>query len=149
MVMLNRSRAVSEVVASLILLLVVSVLGTFLYSYALTTTGLQQNAFQGDVQREAERTQERFGVIAVWWSGSGDLLNLTVLNYGRLDVKIVDVYVNAKRVTAFHSGRGEEIVTSRWRRISFTSPVSISAGSQYEIVIVSEKGVSNVHSWVS
>jgi len=143
------SRAVSEVIASLILLLIVSVLGTFLYSYTLTATELQQNTLEGEVQREGERAQERFKVISVWWSGSGDLLNLTVLNYGRLDIEIVDVYVNGEGVTDYHSGRNEEIFTLKWRRISFISPEPISDGSIYEIVIVSERGVSHVHSWES
>ncbi len=144
--MLGRSRAVSEVIASLILLLIVSVLGTFLYTYTLTATGLQQSALQGEVLREAERAQERFRVIAVWWSGA-DLLNLTILNYGRIDIKIVDVYVNGERVTSYHAGRGEEIYTSRWGRISFTSPVPIVDGGLYEIVVVSERGVSRAYSW--
>ena len=144
--MLGRSRAVSEVIASLILLLIVSVLGTFLYTYTLTATGLQQSALQGEVLREAERAQERFRVIAVWWSGA-DLLNLTVLNYGRIDIKIVDVYVNGERVASYQAGRGEEIYTSRWGRISFTLPVPIVDGGLYEIVVVSERGVSRAYSW--
>jgi len=144
---LNGERAVSEVIASLILLLIVSVLGASLYSYTLTVTGFQQNTLQGEVQREAERAQERFRVIAVGWSGSGDLLNLTILNYGKLDIQIDDVYVNSERVTDFHAGRGEKTYTSRLRRLSFTSPVSISDGNKYEIVVVSDRGVSHVHSW--
>jgi len=147
MAMTSRSRAVSEVVASIILLLIVSVLGTFLYSYTLNATRFQQDILQGEVRMEAERAQERFKVIAVWWSGGGGILNLTVLNYGRLDIKIVDIYVNGERVTDYHSSHGEVIYTSSWRRISFTSPVPISAGVLYEIVVVSNRGVSNVHSW--
>ncbi len=147
--MLNRERAVSEVVASLMLLLIISVLGTSLYSYTLTATGFQQNTLKGEVQRDAERAQERFRVIAVWWSGSGDFLKLTVLNYGKRDIKIVDIYVNGERATVFHSGRGEEIFTSRWKRISFNSPVPVSADMLYEIVVVSQRGVSVVESWKS
>jgi len=145
--MLNRERAVSEVIASLILLLIVSILGTSLYSYTLTATGFQQDALQGEVQREAERAQERFTVIAVWWSGSGDLLNLTVLNYGKLDLKIVDIYVNGERTTDFQTGHGEEMHNSKWRKISFNSPAPIFADTIYEIVVVSERGVSYVYNW--
>jgi len=147
--MFERDRGVSEVIASLILLLIISVLGTFLYSYTLTVTGLQQSALQGEVQMEIERAQERFRVIAVGWSGSGDLLNLTILNYGKLDIKIVDIYINGERVTSYHAGRRETIYTSRWGKISLTSPVPISPDTLYEIVMVSERGVSHVHSWES
>lgn len=139
--MLRRSRAVSEVIASLIIILIVSVLGTSLYTYTLTEMRLQQNALQGDVQRESERAQERFRVIACAFDGN--LLNLTVLNYGRLDIEIVDVYVNGDRVALSH---GEEICTSEIGLISFTYPALIP-DILNEIVVVSERGVSHVFSW--
>jgi len=74
---------------------------------------------------------------------------MTILNYGRLDIKILDVYVDGERVTSYQEGRGEEIFTSRLGRVNFTSPVSLSTDAQYEIVVISERGVSNVYSWES
>lgn len=139
--MIKRSRAVSEVIASLIMLLIVSVLGTYLYSYSLTETGVQQNNLEGDIQTEAGRAQERFKVIACIYEGN--LLNLTVLNYGRLDIKIVDVYLDSNRVAL---SPGEEIYTSDLGLISFTYP-GLVPDVLYEIVIVSERGVSHVYSW--
>lgn len=147
--MMRRDRALSEVVTSLIFLLIVAVLGGSLYSYTLTVMGPQQNAFQDEIDFEAERAQERFRVISVWWSGSDDVLNLTVLNYGLLDIKISDVYVNGERVTSYQAGRNEEIYTSKLRSVIFTSPVPISQDVQYEIVLVTERGVSHVYNWRS
>ena len=147
--MSSRSRAVSEVIASLVLLLIVSVVGTTLYSYTLTVTGLKQNELQGEIQTEAARANERFRIVSVWWSGGGDQLSMTILNYGRLDIKILDVYVDGERVTSYQEGRGEEIFTSRLGRVNFTSPVSLSTDVQYEIVVISERGVSHVYSWES
>ncbi len=139
--MIKRSRAVSEVIASLIMLLIVSVLGTYLYSYSLTETGVQQNNLEGDIQTEAGRAQERFKVIACIYEGN--LLNLTVLNYGRLDIKIVDIYLDSNRVAL---SPGKEIYTSDLGLISFTYP-GLVPDVLYEIVIVSERGVSHVYSW--
>lgn len=139
--MIKRSRAVSEVIASLIMLLIVSVLGTYLYSYSLTETGVQQNNLEGDIQTEADRAQERFKVIACIYEGN--LLNLTVLNYGRLDIKIVDIYLDSNRVAL---SPGKEIYTSDLGLISFTYP-GLVPDVLYEIVIVSERGVSHVYSW--
>lgn len=139
--MIKRSRAVSEVIASLIMLLIVSVLGTYLYSYSLTETGVQQNNLEGDIQTEADRAQERFKVIACIYEGN--LLNLTVLNYGRLDIKIVDIYLDSNRVVL---SPGKEIYTSDLGLISFTYP-GLVPDVLYEIVIVSERGVSHVYSW--
>lgn len=141
--MLKRSRAVSEVIANLVIILIVSVLGTFLCSYTLTETGLHQNALIGDVRMVYERAQERFRVVACIWDGN--LLNLTVLNYGKLDIEIVDIYVNCDRVTLPSS---REVCTSDIERISITYP-SINPDVLYEIVVVSKRGVSHVYHWKS
>ena len=83
--MLFEKRAVSEVISSLILLLIISVLGTSLYSYSLNVTNSQQNTLNQNIKNEAERAQELFKVTSVWWSRYDDFLNVTVLNYGRLE----------------------------------------------------------------
>ena len=142
-------RAVSEIVASLVLLLIVSTLGTALYSYTLTITQGQHDAIRAETSRATERSRERFKVVAVWWAGSGDLLNVTVLNYGRNDISIADVYVEGERVAAYSFGRGEEIYIGRLLRVAFTSPVPIQSGSVYELTVVSERGVPHVYVWES
>ena len=141
-------RGVSEVVASLILLLIVTVLGTFLYSYTLTTTGLQQRYLESQTRLETERAEERFRVVSVTWMG-GSKLNVTILNYGLIDIAIVDVYVNGVRVSTYYGGRGEEIYTSELGWVCFESPISIEEGSTYEITIVSERGVTYAYLWES
>ena len=141
-------RGVSEVVASLILLLIVTTLGTFLYSYTLTTTGLQQRYLESQTRLETERAEERFRVVSVTWMG-GNKLNVTILNYGLIDIAIVDVYVNGVRVSTYYGGRGEEIYTSELGWVCFESPISIEEGSSYEITIVSERGVTYAYLWES
>ena len=141
-------RGVSEVVASLILLLIVTTLGTFLYSYTLTTTGLQQRYLESQTRLETERAEERFRVVSVTWMG-GSKLNVTILNYGLIDIAIVDVYVNGVRVSTYYGGRGEEIYTSELGWVCFESPISIEEGSSYEITIVSERGVTYAYLWES
>ena len=139
-------RGVSEVVASLILLLIVTTLGTFLYSYTLTSTGLQQDYLRSQVELESERAGERFRIVSVLWLG-GDRLNVTILNYGLIDIAIVDVYIDGVRVSTYYGGRGEEIYTSELGWICFDSPIPIEADSTYEITIVSERGVTHVYLW--
>lgn len=82
----------------------------------------------------------------MWWDGSGNDLNLTVLNYGKYDIKIVDIYINDERVNTYLSGRYEEIIISDLGLISFTSPIPISSETLYDIVIVTERGVPHVYS---
>lgn len=142
-----RKRAVSEVISSLILLMIVSILGTYLYTYTLNSTGFQRNIIEGDIERKEERAQEKFSVTAVWFSNISDLMNLTILNFGKLDTKIAAIYINNERVTDYFSGFETTIVTSGLKSTSFTPPVSISSGELYEIVVVSKRGVSHVFYW--
>lgn len=142
-------RAVSEVISTLVILLIVSVLGTSLYGISLASMRSQQESFQGEVRLEVSRAMERMKVVHVGWDGSSDLLNLTVLNYGKLDLKISEIYMNGEAVTSYNEGRGDEFPTLRLGRISFTSPISISSGNLYQFVLVTERGVSHAHSWQS
>ena len=141
--MLNRRRAISEVIGSLIILLIVSSLGAFLYNYTLNVMGFQQNSLQEELKTSSDRAQERLKVVAIWWSNSSNLFNLTVFNYGKYDAKIADIYVNGVRVKSFLEGRGEEIATLELGKISFFSPISLSPKTLYELVVVSERGVSH------
>jgi archaellum component FlaF (FlaF/FlaG flagellin family) len=145
----KRHRAVSEVISSLIILLVVSVSGTFLYSNALTTMGNQENFLRRELRIEMGKAQERIRIVSALGSVSMDTLNITFLNYGKLDVKIIDIYVEGARVTSYISGRGNEVLTLDLGTVSFTSPVSFVDDANYDLVIVSERGATYAYSWRS
>ncbi len=147
--MLKKGRAVSEVVASLVILIVVSILGTSLYSLSLNVMRSEQENFFLQSRAEAFRAQERLKVVYVGWSGSDDTLNLTVLNHGKIEISLAEVYVNGEKVTSYNDGLGVKIVTSRLAELSFTSPLNVAPDNLYQFVIVSERGVSHVHSWQS
>lgn len=146
--MRRERKGISEIVASLMLLLIVTTLGTFLYSYSLTATGLQQSYLKTEVEREAERARERFRVVSLLWLG-GNKLNATILNYGLIDIAVTDIYINGVRVSTYYGGRGEEIYASELGWICFESPIPIEAESTYEIIMVSERGVTHVYLWES
>lgn len=147
--MLKQKRAVSEVIASLIILAIVSALGTSLYSFSLTVMSSQQDKLKWEVQTETNRAQERFNILSVGWNGSNNIISLAVLNYGKLDINIIDIYVNDQRVTDYQKGHAKSIHTSKWSQIIFTSPVEISSNNLYEFILISERGVSYVHHWES
>ena len=108
--------------------------------------GYSQSVLEGEVRLASDKAHERLRVINMWWEGSGNDLNLTVLNYGKYDIKIVDVYINGERVNTYHSGRYEKMTISDLGLISFTSPIPISSETLYDIVIVTERGVPHVYS---
>jgi len=139
-------RGISEVIASLILILVVSAAGVILYTYSLNTFSSTGSSFQLQTSLREEQARERLVITAVWWDAV-DLLNVTVLNYGKIDLVIDTVYIDGTQVSEYSSGRGEVVRTGELIPVKFTSPVSIQDGQTYEIIVVSERGNKNVVYW--
>jgi len=139
-------RGVSEVIASLMMILIVSVVGTALYSYSLDTFSSSWSSFLLWTNRREEEARERFSVIAVWWD-NGNELNLTILNYGKIELAIDAVYVDGTAVTAFVSGWGDTVTTGDIISVKFDSPVAILDRQTYEIATVSERGSKDVVYW--
>jgi len=140
----RNKRGVSEIIASLILILIVTSAGVIAYSYSIGAFSSSTSLFQLDTNRKERQAQERLAVVAVW--NSSNQLNLTILNYGQIDLTIDTVYVNSTSVASFDGrnttkGKGELIP------LSFTSPFAIQSGSTYEIIVVSTRGSKNAINW--
>jgi flagellin-like protein len=144
--LLENNKGVSEIVASLMLILVVTTAGALLYSYSLDTFSSSSSLLQLQLNQREDRARERFVTIAVWWNRA-DRLNLTILNYGKIDIIIDTVYVNATPVSTYVNGKGNASKTGEISQIEFVSPIAIQDSKQYEIVIISERGTKNVLYW--
>jgi hypothetical protein len=142
-----RTRAgISELYASLMLLILISTMGSIVYSYTVETTIKYQENFIESESRESERILERFTVVSTLCNSS-DLLNITVLNYGEFDTTIVEIYVNDLIVNNYYAGGNEDIGPLELKEVSFQSPTPLIDGEQYTIIVVSKKGVVNSHIW--
>ena len=138
------NRGVSEIIASLIIILIASVAGVALYSYSLGTFSSSSSSFQLQTSQKEERTRERFAIIAVWWD-TVDQLNLTVLNYGKIELAIDAVYIDGTPVS-IDEGRGTVVVTGEKVHVKFAL-TGLQTGETYEILAVSERGSKNVVYW--
>lgn len=143
--MLNRRRGISEIIGSLIVLLIVSTLGTYLYNHTLSIISYEQNALELEMTTAANRAQERLRIISIAWSPSYDQINITAFNYGEHETAVSDVYVNNVRVTNFFEGRYDDIGVKGLKKINFEPPIAVQPDTLYEIVIVSQRGVSHVY----
>ena len=143
--LIRDTRGVSEVVAGLIIILVVSIAGTALYSYSTDAFSSSWSSFLLQTARREEQARERFSIIAVW-SDNVDQLNLTILNYGKIELAIDAVYVDGTRAS-INEGKGTVAAITGKVQVKFTSPVPIQDGQTYEIVAVSERGSGDVVSW--
>ena len=140
--MLNRRRGSSELIGSLMILLIISALGTILYNYSLDAVNRQKNILESDIKIALEKAQVRIKVIFVHSNYSSDMLNLTILNYGVSSVTIDDVYINNTIVQTYLNGQGARILPLGLGQISLVSPVPITQDALCDIVIVSLRGVT-------
>ncbi len=144
--LLQNNKGVSEIIASLILVLIVTSAGVVAYSYSMGAFSSSTSLFQLETNQKERQAQERFAIIAVW-SNTSSQLNLTVLNYGQIDLTIDTVYVNWTSVASYLGGRMTTIGKGALVQVSFTSPITIQSGSTYEITAVSTRGSKNAINW--
>jgi len=90
-------RGVSEIVASLIMLIIVSTMGVMLYNLSMSNISSQQNSLISDTDFSKTVAQERFEIITAkgFNKNSESYLNVTFYNYGQIDVNIIDVYIKS------------------------------------------------------
>jgi hypothetical protein len=142
----RNKQGVSEIIASVVLILIVSSAGIVAYSYSIGAFSTSTSFFQSDTNLKEQQARERLAIIAVW-SKSPNQLNLTVLNYGQIDLTIDAVYVNSTSVTNYSAGRRTTIGKGALISVNFTSPITIQSGSTYNIIVVSTRGSNNAINW--
>lgn len=141
----SRRRGVSEIIGSLIILLIVSTLGTYLYNHSLTIIAYQQDSLETELTIASERARERLKITAIWWSPVYDVLNITVFNFGSSETQVSDVYINNERVVNYLSGRNQIIDSMELSKIVFEPPSLLDPETLFEIVVVTQRGVSHAY----
>lgn len=90
--MSDKRRALSPVIATVILAGVVLTIGGAIWSYSLGAATVTAEAYVSDTMALLYEMQERFDVEHVFYDATIDSLNVWVYNYGEVNVT-VDVYV--------------------------------------------------------
>jgi len=138
---LQCKRGVSEIIGSLIIILIVTIAGVAVYAYSLNAISVSSSELNQQTQVYSELAQERFEVIRVW---NNDLhFNVTVLNFGKTDLTIDAVYVNGAAVNDFLRGKGQTIGSGELVTVEFNSQITFSSGDVLRILVVSERGGRN------
>jgi hypothetical protein len=138
---------VSEIIADLILMLIISSAGIVAYSYSIGAFSSSSSIFQIDTSSQENQAQERFAIIAVWENLTANQLNLTVLNYGQIGLAINAVYINWTTVTNYLLGWNATKGNGALIQVGFISPIAIQSGSIYQITVVSTRGSTNAITW--
>ena len=140
-------RGVSEIVASLMILLTVTSLSVVLYNYALSSSSSQTYDLIDETKRQEYLAQERIAVLSV--NKISDLnsnprFNLTFINYGKIDVSINTIYINNVNIGSFSMSK--EI--TEYLDINYiVTEYQISSTGEYRIILVSNRGVIIAYTW--
>ena len=145
--MVKSKKGVSEVVASLMVLLIISILGTSIYSLSVTMMQTQRDIIKWTYNVDSEKYMEKIRTLYVNWNIANDELIISFLSYGNIVIKIADICLDGFRVLNYIEGRNIPIQTLNINTIKIESPITITKGELYEITIVTGRGVSHVYNW--
>ena len=123
-------RAVSEVVGVLVVAAIIVAASVAYLTYGVHSMGSQSSALS-DAMRQAQR-RANILLSLTYYEKSGGTIHLYIYNYGILDAKIDQLYVQGNRITAFtvkdmDTGQvisGKKIPASRLVDLYFTRNLS-------------------------
>jgi len=143
----NDKRGVSEAIAALLMMVIAIAAGTMLYAYSATTFGTAYSQFNDRTSTNEDRAKERFAVLSIWSRQSPDQVNVTVINYGEIDLALDAAYVNGTPVQQFLGGKGQTVNSAKLVNLWFTCPIPIVRGRTYVLIIVSMRGTTIETPW--
>jgi flagellin-like protein len=150
--LLRNKRGVSEIIGSLLLILIITSAGVVVYAYSVNAFNTSSSSIQQQTRLDEEQTLERLHIIRVWFDSSSNQFNLTVLNYGEINWAINAVYINGTpvnpiQVTNLNGASVSFTAIDQLALLRFNSPIAISFGSVCEILVVTERGGKTSVSW--
>jgi flagellin-like protein len=150
--LLRNKKGVSEIVGSLLLILIITSAGVVVYAYSVNAFNTSSSSIQQQTRLDEEQTLERLHIIRVWFDSSSNQFNLTVLNYGEINWAINAVYINGTpvnpiQVTNLNGASVSFTAIDQLALLRFNSPIAISFGSVCEILVVTERGGKTSVSW--
>ena len=144
---MRKRLGISELYASLILLVIISTMGVMLYNYAIETTLKYQESFIDQENLNSQKALEKWEIVNVNGDSSNNELNITVYNYGTFDSELDRIYVNDILATSFSSVLNKTIKAMEINKLTIKSPLSIQYDEKYTILAVSKNGVKYSYVW--
>ena len=132
--LLGNRKALTPVVATIVLCGVVLIVGISVWSFTYSVTRSLEEEYYEGVKRQVDAISERFIVEHISYDNETGVLNVWVFNYGRVDIQ-VDVYVRGdaegQNATATSISHGEVV------RISV--PLTVNVGDELSITVISRR----------
>ena len=142
----REKKAVSQIIGSLLVLLIVTTLCTMAYSWASSTVNNNQNNFNFILGNKQNAIKERFILEYVFFTDTAlpppDHKNVTVYvrNVGDNTLDVSAIYINGTLSTTVNPVLPQTLISDQTEKFSITLSSSWASNSTTHIVIVSEKG---------
>jgi len=147
---MRKRKGISEIISVMIVLLIVSITGVILYNFSLETTSAQQDSLKYELDQGTAAAQERYRILGAIWIDQKEFnITLTVLNFGMIDIRLDEIYIDGVRTDYYliNNGVGDKIDVASLKNIRIISPINILKNNSYNIMIVTERGVSSAYLW--
>ena len=132
--LLSNRKALTPVVATIILCGVVLIVGISVWSYTYSITRGLENDYYQKVKRQIDAVSERFIIEHISYDNETNILNVYVFNYGRVDIQ-VDVFVRGD--VEGQNATGVSVPHSQIVRISV--PLVANVGDELSITVISRR----------
>jgi hypothetical protein len=148
--MIRKRRGISEMVAVVLVLIIVSVAGALLYRVSLETMGTQYTTLTNQVSDQTLAAEERFEIVAIEKATEPtDGVKVYVLNYTpdkTIDIIIDKIYINGVIQTdTTIPTRGLVIQAHEVKSVTIWG--SFNPGQEYNILVISQRGIGNASPW--
>jgi len=132
------SRGISEIVATLMMIVIVSSIGIALFVYSTGYFSGTTSAM-GEVNRlNVNTVRERFLIVdTLVRSGASTEVSAAVYNYGRTTITIEAMFLNGTRLTLSWP---VEIMPGEWAWVNGSTPFPVSSGSICSVRVASSLG---------
>lgn len=132
---------VSEVIGALILISIIATAGFAVVTLGLTSINQNITIFTTQIFASQEMLRERIVIDDVWFNDSS-LIHISVYNYGKKEVTIVEVSINYTDIKI-----DPEIIVHMGGREWITVTYSWSGGAFYVIEVYTSSGYRYVSYW--
>ena len=128
-------RGVSEVLSSLLIILVAVTLGVTLFTFSTGIFGSARDEMRVQTSDQMERAEERFTITHIY-NGDTSFTKISVYNYGNREITIDTIYVDNQPESSFTPVR-IDVYETEWITIDYVG------GGYHTIILVSQMGISH------
>jgi len=134
----SNRKAVSVVVASVILCAVVVTIGGMVWGFSLNSSSVMQRNYFNEVLPRVDKTRERFMIENVNFNNATSKLRVWVYNYGQIDINVTThVYLNG---TIKGQLTGQAITRGTVKQLDVTVQQPVYPGVNLIVRVATERG---------